>query len=127
MFYYVWKLSYFFGRRYAQLSIAFEELSNNPDACLSKLFEGLNIPRYQIDGLRPLIEKPRAGRWRAYATDAWFGEREAKCEAVLAEFFGQTPVASESQSASTRTRERIAVPASITALVQGHASAPELA
>jgi hypothetical protein len=40
-----------------------------------------------LDRLAPLVEKPRSGRWKDYAPEGWFQEQEARCEAVIAEFF----------------------------------------
>src|SRR5439155_5582611 len=91
MFYYVWKLSYLFGRRYAHHSLAYEDLTANPDACLAELLAAVNVEVADLERLRGLVEKPKPGRWRDYADAAWFQGHEAACERVLADFFGKTP------------------------------------
>jgi hypothetical protein len=88
LFYYVWKLSYLFGRRYAHHSLAFEDLTASPERCLEEMFGALGIQGAPVARLARLVEEPRSGRWRAYAPEGWFREQEAACERVLAEFFG---------------------------------------
>src|SRR5262249_33077428 len=44
LFYYIWKLSYLFGRQYGHCSVAFEDLVRDPDLTLLELFGGLDIP-----------------------------------------------------------------------------------
>jgi hypothetical protein len=41
-----------------------------------------------MDELCDLCVKPRIGRWKEYADQAWFDKHEARCEQVLADFFG---------------------------------------
>jgi len=91
MFYFVWKLSYLFGRQYAHHSLAFEDLTNNPDECLNELFGAVNVTGADLAALRNVIDKPAAGRWKNYADEAWFHDHESRCERVIAEFFGTTP------------------------------------
>jgi hypothetical protein len=89
-FYYIWKLSYLFGRRYAHHSLAFEDLTNHPDDCLGDLLSELNVTGADLDVLRNLIDKPNSGRWLAYADEAWFRGHESHCEGVIEEFFRNT-------------------------------------
>lgn len=91
LFYYVWKLSYLFGRKYAHCSIAYEELIQNPRSQLESLFNLLGMERYDLDRTLQLLEQPRLGKWREYAGDDWFKGRETACEQVLAEFLTQQP------------------------------------
>lgn len=83
LFYLLWKLSYLFGRRYADHSIRFESLVDDPRRELTSAFEVLGIDVDEIDGLLPLIRPPRLGRWRDYADDSWFRHHEERCERVL--------------------------------------------
>jgi hypothetical protein len=89
MFYHIWKLSYLFGRSYAHHSLAFEELTDHPDGCLASLFDALHVRGTDFADLRSLIDRPKPGRWREYADESWFCDLEARCERVIAEFFGQ--------------------------------------
>jgi hypothetical protein len=93
LFYFVWKLSYLFGRWHAHYSLAFEDLTANPRVCLGELFRALNLSNVRPEDLEHLIETPQRDRWKSYAEDAWFRGHEAACEEVLAEFFRRTPPA----------------------------------
>jgi hypothetical protein len=95
MFYYVWKLSYLFGRRYAHHSLAYEDLTDRPDEVLPRLLGAVNVAGADLDALRKLIDKPSAGRWRDYADEGWFRAHESHCEAVLADFFRDAPAEHE--------------------------------
>src|SRR5262249_32633890 len=100
MHYYVWKLSFLFGRRFAHHSVAFEELVLNADSVLPSLLDALHVQNYELDQLKAVLVRPDLGKWRSYADESWFQEHESACETVLAEFFGQPP----SDNSSTATR-----------------------
>lgn len=87
LFYLIWKLSYLFGRRYADVCLAYEDLLKEPETRLADLFGEIGLEGVDVPALRGLIEKPRSGRWRGYADEDWFREHEARGEAVLADFF----------------------------------------
>jgi LPS sulfotransferase NodH len=91
MFYYVWKLSYLFGRKYAHASVCYEELLREPEKSLAALFEKLAMPGHDLTRLAKLVDKPRSGRWREYASVDWFQQHEAHCEAVMEDFFRNLP------------------------------------
>jgi hypothetical protein len=89
MFYFIWKLSYLFGRRYAHLSLAYEDILQAPAAQFTQLFRTLRLDGVDPGALAKLVEQPRSGRWRQYASDEWFRDQESHCESVLAEFLVQ--------------------------------------
>jgi len=89
LFYYIWKLSYLFGRKYAHYSVAFENLVSDPETQLQRLFAALDVQQYDVEQSKGLIVKPPLGKWKEYADDAWFRQHELACETVLAEFLGQ--------------------------------------
>jgi hypothetical protein len=99
LFYYLWKLSYLFGRRYAHHSVAFEDLVEQPVASLASLLRAVGVEGADLNRLRQLIEKPKAGKWREYADEAWFRQQEAACEGVLADFFRRGPEGAEPAAA----------------------------
>lgn len=86
--YYIWKLSYLYGRQYADHSIQFERLVESPKQELGQLFESLEFPCDDIDQVCSVVAKPTIGKWREYAEDAWFERHETHCESVLADFIG---------------------------------------
>ncbi len=87
LFYYLWKLSYLFGRRYAHHSLAFEHLLADPDKELTSLFRVLAIDAPPLDDLKKIMVKPALGKWKEYASEEWFRRHESECENVLAKFF----------------------------------------
>jgi glycosyltransferase involved in cell wall biosynthesis len=102
IFYYVWKLSYLFGRRYADYSLAFEELIGDPPRKLEELFHALELRGADPLALEKLLDAPKLGRWKEYADDAWFRGHETICETVLADFFAAAET-NESPIAAGRT------------------------
>ncbi len=87
LFYYLWKLSYWFGITYADYSVAFEKLAQDPQSCLPPLLEAAGLGHVDTEPLVGLISPPSFGKWRDYASHEWFCEREWRCERVLEEFF----------------------------------------
>ncbi len=85
--YYLWKLSYLYGKAYSHCSIGFEELSTQPEKTLVELFDVCGIDAAHIEPLLPVIQPPPFGKWKGYADAAWFQKHESHCEDVLAEFF----------------------------------------
>jgi hypothetical protein len=86
--YYLWKLSYIFGQQFGHQSVCFEELTTEPQRVLVDLFQTCDLDFDHIDPLIGLISPPPFGKWKKYADDAWFRDKESKCEDVLSEFFG---------------------------------------
>lgn len=85
--YFLWKLSFVYGRTFSDLSFSFEELTTAPEQTLVELCLTCGIDLDHVACLVPLIEPPPFGKWRAYADDDWFVKHEEYCETVLAEFF----------------------------------------
>ena len=92
LFYLIWKLSYLFGRRYAHHSLSFEDLVTSPATELPKILDVCRIAFESLGELMELFVTPRFGRWRDYADEQWFREREARCEGILDRFLGDTPL-----------------------------------
>ena len=87
LFYYLWKLSYVFGRAFADHSVAYEDIVNDPDRRLNQLLKFSRIEQYDLNRLKSLIEKPKGGRWKTYADEEWFRRHESMCETTMADFF----------------------------------------
>ena len=88
LFYYLWKLSFLFGKTYADFSVCFENLIETPVATLSSVFEMLTIDVAHVSTVEKLIVKPQIGKWKSYADNHWFSTIESRCETVLHEFWG---------------------------------------
>lgn len=89
--YYLWKLSYAYGRAYSHCSIGFEELTNCPERVLTELFTLCGVDLKHVENILPIIQPPPFGKWRNYADDEWFLRHETHCENVMAEFFQTVP------------------------------------
>ena len=87
LFYFIWKISYVFGRTFAHHSVAFEEILEDPDGQLRKLLRASRVECHDINKLKSLVEKPMVGKWKTYASEEWFQNHEAFCETTMANFF----------------------------------------
>ena len=83
-FYYLWKLSWLFGQRYADRSIGYEDLINDPKAVLEPTTDQLNLTT-AVDWpkITSTISPPQPEPWRDYADEDWFAGHEMACETVL--------------------------------------------
>jgi hypothetical protein len=88
LFYFIWKLSYVFGRSYADYSLAFERLVEDPRHAITRMFEALEVDCADVRPLTGLVSAPGADKWRRFAPASWFEAHEAACEEVLADYFG---------------------------------------
>jgi sulfotransferase family protein len=87
LFYWIWKLSYVFGRRFADDSFAFEALVRSPDREIMRIVAAAGANAESIQPLKAVIAGDGSiGRWTAYADEEWFRRRESHCETVLADF-----------------------------------------
>ncbi|MBI3864412.1 MAG: sulfotransferase [Planctomycetia bacterium] len=91
LFYFIWKLSYLFGRKYADYSVEYEALLANPEPQLRQLMGAAGVLEFDLAQLRSLLSAPALGKWMSYADDAWFREHEEYCETVLDDFLGSPP------------------------------------
>ncbi len=89
-FYYLWKLSFLYGQKYSDLSVCFESLVENPDNVLHDIFSLMGWPENNSEKVKAVIKKPRLDKWRDYASEGWFSEKEEECERVLDGFFGRS-------------------------------------
>jgi hypothetical protein len=95
--YLLWRLSYQFGKTFAHHSLRFEDLIDNPLAEITELFSVLELDR-SVDGqLLSVIDRPQRDKWRDYADESWFAEKEARCERVIAQFFQSAGIEREVQ------------------------------
>jgi hypothetical protein len=86
LFYYIWKLSYLFGVKYADHSLQFEALVEKTETKLIEMFSVLDIQNTDVKTLAALVTKVDIGKWQDYADDAWFRRQETGCEEVLENF-----------------------------------------
>lgn len=83
-FYYLWKLSYLYGKKYSDYNICFEDLATNPRDTLDKLFTSININiEIPWNNVLNIVHKPQIGKWKSYADNSWFSHHEIICESNL--------------------------------------------
>ncbi len=104
--YYLWKLSYVYGRAWSDLSLSFEGLSTQPERSLFQLFQVCDVDARHIEPLLPLITPPPFDKWKAYADESWFQTHESHCENVLAEFFGSSNAETAHWEAARKTEQQ---------------------
>lgn len=85
-FYYLWKLSFMFGKHYADYSFSYESVATNPELEIKKIFDVLGWSD-DIERCVSAFEEPALDKWKQYAADSWFYEHENICEQRLKEFF----------------------------------------
>jgi Sulfotransferase family len=86
LFYYIWKLSYLYGRLYCDESFSFEALCAQPESELARLLRTAGLEDYDLALLKGLIVKPKTEKWTEYADHQWFEERESICETVMSRY-----------------------------------------
>lgn len=85
-FYYLWKLSYLYGKKECEQSLSLEQLTQQPENTLQSLFTELNIDNKYLTKSASVLEKPSLDKWKQYADNDWFEELEQECELVLNDF-----------------------------------------
>jgi len=91
LFYLIWRLSYNYGKSYADYSIRFEDLLNNPAGCLQSMFIELNIDESHIEAAVRKIQATPCHKWKTYASGTWFDQYEAVCEELLKTYYKSAP------------------------------------
>ncbi|MBM89916.1 MAG: sulfotransferase family protein [Gammaproteobacteria bacterium] len=86
-FYYLWKLSYLYGIKYCDYSVPLERLTSAPIEELNTIKSILNWTEFDIQKSVAKIESITMDKWRTYADESWFLEKEQICEAELDCFF----------------------------------------
>lgn len=79
-FYYLWKLSYLVGTKWANYQLSFEALVTQPITTLKDMYSRLNMSNSDVDGILKLIQPPATNVWQKYADDDWFNQHEQLCE-----------------------------------------------
>lgn len=87
--YYLWRMSYIYGRAFCDLSICYEELVENFSPVMDKILDTASIP-VDSDGMENLgrLNTGKAGKtWDTYADAGWFEEIEQACDHTLRIFW----------------------------------------
>jgi Sulfotransferase family len=87
--YYLWRLSYSYGRQYADHSVAYEALVEDFSGTFGAVAKALDLSGVDLEALAGLIQREKGVTWPEYAPAAWFDAIEAECERVLVAHFGE--------------------------------------
>jgi len=82
-FYYLWKLSYLYGKQYSDLSISFENLTTDTVNVIGKIMQTIKLNNVPIEKLCNIVSPPAPERWKNYADEEWFSKHEKVCERNL--------------------------------------------
>lgn len=85
--YYLWRLSFAFGRAYSHVSLSYEDLTARFEGTFGGLLADLAIEKVDLERLGRLNRGLVPPRWPDYADDRWFSEIEAQCERTLRIYF----------------------------------------
>lgn len=85
--YALWRLSYLYGRHFAQQSIAYESLVAKFDATLRALFQAIDLAPDAIDKLQSINQGQIKKHAAEYAPDDWYAVIERQCERVIRNYF----------------------------------------
>lgn len=85
--YYLWRLSFAFGKAYSHLSLSYEDLTAEFESTFGGLLASLEIEGADLASLSRMNRGPVAARWPDYADEGWFSAIEAECERTLAIYF----------------------------------------
>lgn len=88
LFYQLWKLSYLFGRAYADMSVCFETLIHNPEREIARMMTRFAFEPYDLKRLVALVAPVDEGKWRQHADDDFFAAIEARVERTFDQYFG---------------------------------------
>ena len=89
LFYQIWKLSYLFGKKYADLSISLEQILDTPKEAIRNILNAISFDESDSRGLHLLIKPVQTGKWTMYADHDWFSSIEARSDSMIESFIRQ--------------------------------------
>lgn len=87
LYYQLWKLSYLFGRRYADISFTFEDLVRKPFETIEQIMRVLRVESWDREYLPTLVSPVPIGKWSATAPDEWYQQIEKQVDAQFKDYF----------------------------------------
>ena len=82
LFYLLWRYSYSEGRSQSDLSFSYADLSSEPKSVLDPIAERTSSV-FRPSGAAPIVQRVD-DRWKEYADEHWFEDREARVTRMLA-------------------------------------------
>jgi len=87
LYYQIWKLSYLFGRAYADLSVCFEALAKDPSREVPRLMSRFGFEPDDLQRTLALVAPIQEGKWRKRASNEFFAAIEARVDRQFANYF----------------------------------------
>ena len=98
LFYQIWRLSYLFGRRYADLSVRLEDLLESPRVVIAEVLRAVSIDARESKRLEALVKPVRVKRWHSFADDEWFEAIERRVHIAFVDYFREAAALDEPAS-----------------------------
>jgi hypothetical protein len=93
LYYQIWKLSYLYGRAYADLSVCFEALVREPAREVPRVLSRFGFEPDDLKRMLGLVAPVQEGKWRKCASNEFFAAIEARVDRQFANYFdGLTPM-----------------------------------
>lgn len=86
----LWRLSYLFGTRFSDMSIAYESLIENLENVIVPLLQNAGLPTTNLEELTNLNQGRLDNRSSEYAPNDWYTDIEARCESRIRAYFLNT-------------------------------------
>ena len=88
--YLIWSLSKCLSHKFSDANVNYEELVANPGEILAHLSTLLQIPEIGSALDISTLDSRSVNRWRKYADESWFAERERVVDDLMPRILGQT-------------------------------------
>ena len=86
----LWSLSEVYANNTASAHVAYEELVQSPRETMHALSNTLHLPDLADSTESKMVNQASVGRWKSYAPDEWFLEKEQKMNQLLKSFVFET-------------------------------------
>ena len=107
LYYQLWKLSYMFGRAFADLSIGFESLVRDPEREIAGMMTRFGFADVELDRLVGLVAPVKEGKWRQRASQEFFAAIESRVDRTFENYFDvQVPRTELPRVSALRTGRR---------------------
>lgn len=84
--YLIWRLSQSFADKFSDYQMSYEDLVSNPTRTLADAGKRFHLADLHRSSAVESITATSVNRWRDYASEGWFREREERCDELLDEF-----------------------------------------
>jgi hypothetical protein len=86
----LWRLSFLFGSKFSDRSIAYESLIQDMDATLGPVLQDTGLPTSKLTDLKNINQGRLSKRASEYAPEDWYAAIEARCESRIRAYFSRS-------------------------------------